>query len=121
MAERFKDPIKAAQYVSQGLLHDFPDATVDAFRLGKVKQRHVACDTKKLEHVLVEMCKGLHAVSVDYHPANAYGFVAEVSENGSAGENGSARGRIFVVLNQVKGRPMAVGSRLAGRPLVDLD
>jgi hypothetical protein len=121
MAERFRDPIKAAQYVSQGLLHDYPDAVVDAYRVGKTKQRHALCETKELERVLVGMCKGLHAVSVDYHPANAYGFVAEVIENGAAPENGSAPGRIFVVLNQVKGRPIVVGSRLSGRPIVDLD
>ncbi len=120
MAERFRDPIKAAQYVSQGLLHDFPDAVVDAYRLSKGKPRQAACDTNELERVLVEMSKGLESVSVEYHPTNAYGFVAEIWENGASSSNGTPPGRIFVLLCKVKGRPIAVGSRLAGRPLVDL-
>lgn len=120
MAERFRDPIKAAQYVSQGLLHDFPDAIVDAYRLGKNKARHASCPTKELERILVDMCKGLPSVSVDYHPANAYGFVAEVMENGASATNGTPPGRIFVLISKVKGRPIAVGSKLGGRPLVDL-
>lgn len=106
--------------MSQGLLHDFPDAVVDAYRLGKHKPKHSACETKELERVLVDMCKGMQSVSVDYHPANAYGFVAEVWENGASTSNGTTPGRIFVMLCKVKGRPIAVGSRLAGRPLVDL-
>ena len=120
MAERFRDAIKAAQYVSQGLLHDFPDALVDAYRLGKSKPRHFASETKDLERVLVDMCRGFQSVSVDYHPANAYGFVAELWENGASASNGTPPGRVFVMLCKVKGRPIAVGSRLAGRPLVDL-
>lgn len=120
MAERFRDAIKAAQYVSQGLMHDFPDAVVDAYRLGKNKSKHTSCPTKELERVLVDMCKGLYSVSVDYHPANAYGFVAEVVENGTSAENGTPPGRIFVLVSKVKGRPIPVGSRLSGRPLVDL-
>jgi hypothetical protein len=120
MAERFRDSIKAAQYVSQGLMHDFPEATVDAYRLGKNKPRFVSCSTKELERVLVDMCKGLYSVNVDYHPANAYGFVAELTENGTATENGTPPGRIFVLVSKVRGRPLVVGSRLGGRPLVDL-
>jgi hypothetical protein len=120
MAERFRDSIKAAQYVSQGLMHDYPDAVVEAYRLGRNKSRQSSCTTKELERVLIDMCKGMYSVSVDYHPANAYGFVAEVSENGASDTNGTVPGRIFVLVSKVKGRPIAVGSRLSGRPLVDL-
>ncbi len=120
MAERFRDSIKAAQYVSHGLLHDFPDALVDAYRLGKSKPRHTTCEVKELERVLIDMCKGLFSVSVEYHPANAYGFVAELIENGESELNGTPPGRIYVLVSKVKGRPIAVGSRLSGRPLVDL-
>jgi hypothetical protein len=120
MAERFRDPIKAAQYVSHGLAHDYPDASLDAFRLGKTKPRHHTCHTKELERVLVDMCKGFKSVSVNYHPTNAYGFVAELWENGQSSSNGTPPGRIVIMLNKVKGRPILVGSRLAGRPLVNL-
>lgn len=120
MAERFRDAIKAAQYVSQGLLHDFPEASVEAFRLGKAKSRFASCATNQLERVLVEMCRGLTAVSVDYHPANEYGFVAEVIEELNGQSKSALPRRVFIILTQVKGRPIAVGSRLAGRPLVDL-
>jgi len=120
MAERFRDSIKAAQYLSQGLLHDFTDGTLEAYRLGRVKARHSSCDTKDVERVLVDMCKGFESVSVNYHPTNAYGLVAEVWENGASASNGTPPGRILVMLSRVKGRPIVVGSKLAGRPLVDL-
>ena len=70
MAERFRDSIKAAQYLSQGLHHDFPDAELEVIRLQKGKPKHSVCPIDQAERVLVEACKGLEAVSVDYHPAN---------------------------------------------------
>ena len=118
MAERFRDPIKAAQYLSQGLNHDFPDAELEVIRLQKGKPKHQVCPIGQAERILVEACKGLEAVSVDYHPTNAYGFVAEVSANGNATPDGNV---VFVLLRQVKGRPLAVGSRVVSRPVFDLD
>lgn len=121
MAERFRDSIKAAQYLSQGLHHDFPDSELEIIRLQKGKPKHSACPVKQVERVLVEACKGLDSVVVDYHPGNAYGFVAEVSENGTASPDDPAGNAVYVLLRQVKGRPLAVGSRVLSRPALDLD
>lgn len=121
MAERFRDSIKAAQYLSQGLHHDFPDAELEVIRLQKGKPKHSACSAKQIERVLVEACKGLDSVVVAYHPANAYGFVAEISENGTASPEDVAGNGVYVLLRQVKGRPLAVGSRMLSRPAFDLD
>ncbi len=123
MAERFRDSIKAAQYLSQGLHHDFPDGEIEVIRLQRGKPKHSVCPITQAERVLVEACKGLDAVSVAYHPGNAYGFVAEVSENGAApGKSAEAHGgNVYVLVRQVKGRPLAVGSRAVTRALLDLD
>ncbi len=121
MAERFRDSIKAAQYLSQGLFHDFPDCELEVIRLTKGKPKHSTCSIKQLERVLVEACKGLESVVVAYHPTNAYGFVAEVSENGTASPDDPAGNGVYVLLRQVKGRPVAVGSRMMSRPALDLD
>ena len=123
MAERFRDPIKAAQYLSQGLHHDFPDAELEVIRLQKGKPKHSVCPIAEAERVLVEACKGLEAVSVDYHPANAYGFVAEVSMNGSetTHSNDAVGNAVFVLIRQIKGRPLVVGSRVVSRAALDFD
>ena len=123
MAERFRDSIKAAQYLSQGLHHDFPDGEVEVIRLQRGKPKHSICPMAQAERVLVEACRGLDAVDVSYHPGNAYGFVAEVSENGNgAAKPYDARGNnVYVMIRQVKGRPLAVGSRPVTRAAIDLD
>jgi hypothetical protein len=119
MAERFRDSIKAAQYLSQGLRHDFPDGEVEVIRLQRGKPKHAVCPTRDAERVLVEACKGLDSVNVAYHPGNAYGFAAEVSQNGHGPE--SSGGNVYVLVRQVKGRPLTVGSRPNLRPALDLD
>jgi len=123
MAERFRDSIKAAQYLSQGLHHDFPDAELEVIRLQKGKPKHSVCPIAQAERVLVDACKGLESVSVDYHPSNAYGFLAEVSVmNGTIGSHVDPGGNaVFVLLRQVRGRPLAVGSRVISRAALDLD
>lgn len=123
MAERFRDSIKAAQYLSQGLHHDFPDGEIEVIRLQRGKPKHSICSMVQAERVLVEACKGLEAVNVAYHPGNAYGFVAEVSENGTASAKSpeAQGGNVYVLVRQVKGRPLAVGSRPVTRAALDLD
>jgi hypothetical protein len=121
MAERFKDSIKAAQYLSQGLHHDFPDCELEVIRLQKGKPKASTCSIKQVERVLVEACKGFDSVMVAYHPGNAYGFVAEVSENGTVSPDDPASSAVYVLLRQVKGRALAVGSRVLSRPALDLD
>jgi hypothetical protein len=123
MAERFRDSIKAAQYLSQGLHHDFPDGEIEVIRLQRGKPKHSICSMAQAERVLVEACRGLDAVNVAYHPGNAYGFVAEISANGvvSAKTPGAHEGNVYVLIRQVKGRPLAVGSRAISRAALDLD
>lgn len=124
MAERFRDPVKAAQYLAHALQHDFPDAHIEVARMGPRRPRKNTCHTPDLEHVLVDLCRSFRIVDVNYHPKNAYGFIAELREaddsvNGSGGPAGLSR--VYILLNRVKGRPIAVGSRLAPRAIFDLD
>jgi len=123
MAERFRDPIKAAQYISQGLHHDFPDAVADVVRTQRGKPKSKSCVSLDYERILVEMCKGLGEVLVDYHPANAYGYVAQIRQDLSVegDANGRSPQRVYVVIRTVKGRDIAVGTRLTGRPALELE
>ncbi len=119
MSERFRESDKAAGYVSAGLTHDFPDARLEVVRIPSKRGRQRACSTMELEKVLKELCRDFGQTQVDYHPNNTYGFVAEL-RNGQAG-NGRPLERVVVLLTDVKGRPLAVGSRPTPRPTFELD
>ncbi len=125
MAERFRDPVKAAQYLSHALQHDFPDAQIEVARMGGRRLRTRSCHTRDTEHVLVDLCRTFRIVDVNYHPKNAYGFVAELQEAIDGTNGGAPRpalSRVCVLLNSVKGRPIAVGSRVTPRATyIDLD
>lgn len=119
MTENFREPGKAASYVSSGLSHDFPDATMEVIRVAKRGRKQRICETKDIDQVLNEMCRGFGPSKVDYHPNNTYGFVAEIK---SGDGNGADRpSRVFVLVTEVKGRPIAVGSRPGPRPTFELD
>ena len=125
MTERFREADKAAGYVSAGLAHDFPDATAEVIRLGRGKARSKVCHVSELADVLGEMCRGFSPSDVDYHPNNVYGFVAEIrsASGGSDDPGAEARGnglRVFVLVTEVKGRPIVVGSRPGPKPFLDL-
>lgn len=120
MTETFREATKAAGYVSSGLTHDFPDATAEVIRMTSHRQRQRSCSVADIEPTLAEMCKGLGSTYVDYHPNNAYGFVAEI--RGAASDDSQpAPPRVFVLLKEVKGRPIAVGSQPNTRTPFDLD
>ncbi|MDK1020945.1 MAG: hypothetical protein QGD90_04850 [Candidatus Hydrogenedentes bacterium] len=117
MTESFREPGKAASYVSSGLSHDFPDATVEIIRLAGHGRKQRVCETKDIDEVLKEMCRGSGPSRVDYHPNNAYGFVAQID----CGDGNGPLSRVFVILTEVKGRPIAVGSRPSVRQAFELD
>lgn len=119
MTESFREPGKAAGYVSSGLSHDFPDATAEVIQVTGRRSKQRVCETKDIDQVLQEMCRDFGPSRVDYHPSNAYGFVAQIH---SGDDNGAGRpSRIFVILTEVKGRPITVGSRPSPRPPFELD
>ena len=119
MSEQFRESDKAAGYVSAGLSHDFPDARLEVVKVPSKRGRQRVCSTVELEKVLKELCQDFGQTQVDYHPNNSYGFVAEIRSEGP--ENGRPLQRIFVLMTDVKGRPLAVGSRPSPRPTFELD
>ncbi len=119
MTESFREPGKAASYVSSGLSHDFPDATVEIIRVARRGRKQRSCETKDIDQVLKEMCRGFGPSQVDYYPNNAYGFVAQINSE-DANDTGPPS-RVFVILTQVKGRPIAVGSRPSTQSSFELD
>ena len=117
MTENFREPGKAAGYVSTGLSHDFPDAAAEVIRFAPRRSAQRLCAIDEIGDVLKEMCRDFGPAQVEYHPSNAYGFVAEISSGG--GDEASSH--VYVLLTQVKGRPISVGSKPASRPFLDLD
>ncbi len=119
MTESFRESGKAAGYVSSGLSHDFPDATAEVVQVTGRGCKQRVCETKDIHQVLKEMCRDFGPSRVDYHPNNAYGFVAQIH---SGDANGASRpSRVFVILTEVKGRPITVGSRPSPRLPLELD
>ena len=119
MTESFREASKAASYVTSGLTHDFPDATAEVVRTGH-KPRSRECEVSYIQTVLDEMCRGFGPCFVEYHPSNAYGFVAEIRSGGANDTRPQAR--VYVLLTHLKGRPITVGSKPSTRPAtLDLD
>lgn len=117
MTENFREPGKAAGYVSAGLSHDYPDATAEVIRLAPKRSAQKLSPVTEIEGVLKEMCRDFGSSQVEYHPNNAYGFVAEISSGSDAGLSS----HVYVLLTQVKGRPITVGSKAVSRSFLDLD
>ncbi len=116
MLEKFREPDKAASYVSSGLMHDFPDATAEVIHVLRGKPRRTVCEVKDIAPVLLKMCKGFPMASVEYHPSNPYGFVAEIRCHGETGKittfrrHKEGRPRILVLLTKVAGQEVMIGS-----------
>ena len=119
MTENFREPGKAAGYVSAGLAHDFPEAAAEVIRLAPRRSAQRLCPISEIEAVLKELCKDFGPAQVEYHPSNAYGFVAEIVSGGANDDQPPSH--VYVILTQVKGRPIAVGSKPVSRPFLDLD
>jgi hypothetical protein len=63
------------------------------------------------------MCKDFPMASVDYHPENSYGFVAEMMSHGEKSKSAFKkrkrdRSRIIVLLTRISGQDVIVGSRV---------
>ncbi len=119
MTENFREPDKAAGYVSAGLTHDFPDASAEVIRLAPKRSAQRLCAIDEIGDVLKALCRDFRPAEVEYHPSNAYGFVAEIV-SGDANDD-QPLSHVYVILTQVKGRPLAVGSKPVSRPFLDLD
>ena len=116
MVEKFREADKAANYVTTGLMHDFPEATVEVIQVFKNRSRRATCATKDVGAILQRMCKRFPMASVEYHPENPYGFVAEIRCHGELGGGTSfrrhtkERPRILVMLMLVNGKEVMVGT-----------
>ena len=116
MQEKFDDPAKAANYVAEGLAKDYPDAVAEIIQVVRNHPRRVTCRTQEIGPILERACKGFPLASVEYHPENPYGFVAELRCHGERGKGTTFerhkrdRPRVLVLLTQVGGKEVLVGS-----------
>lgn len=119
MHEKFRDSDKAASYVASGLRNDFPDATAEVIQILKTRPRKTHCEVSEIGPVLQRMCKKFPMASVEYHPENPYGFVAEIRCHGERNAittfqmHKHKRPRIVVLLTRVGDREILVGSKEA--------
>ena len=118
MREKFRDADKAASYLSTGLIKDFPDAVAEVIHVVRNRPKRTTCEVSEIGPVLQAMCKDFPMASVDYHPQNPYGFVAEVKSHGEKSQSAFTkhkrdRSRIIVLLTRVSGQDVIVGSRKA--------
>lgn len=126
MHEKFRESSKAANYVTAGLLHDFPDATAEVIQVSKSRSRVRKCKVSEIGPILEQMCRPFPNASVHYHPDNSYGFVAEIHCHGERGKStkfGSrhshTRPRVIVLLREIKGKDVMIGGRDAPKNFQD--
>lgn len=120
MHEKFRDSDKAASYVTSGLTSDFPDAQAEVIQVLRNRPRRVSIDIAHIGPVLQRMCRKFPMASVDYHPENPYGFVAEIRCHGEQGhqttfrrhKDKEGRPRIIVLLTRVGDKDVLVGSKM---------
>ena len=116
MQEKFDDPAKAANYVAEGLAKDYPDAVAEIIQVVRNHLRRVTCRVQEIGPILERACKGFPLASVEYHPDNPYGFVAEIRCHGERGKSTifqrhkRDRRRVVGVLTQVRGKEVLFGS-----------
>ena len=118
MYQTFNDSAKAVDYVATGLARDFPDATAEVIQVVNNRPRRVSCKISEVEALLQQACKGFPKASVEYHPENAYGFVAEIRCHGERSRSTTFerhkrdRPRVPVLLTRVAGKEVLVGSHM---------
>ena len=116
MYARFSDPEKAASYLASGLQKDFPGAVAEITFSSGHHARTATCEVGHIGPVLQQMCRRFPLASVDYHPENRYGFVGEIRCHGENKgttvfqRHDALRPRVVVMLTQVEGRDVLVGS-----------
>ncbi len=115
MREKFRESDKAASYVSSGLLSQFPSATAEVIHVTRNRPRRVTCEIREIGPVLQRMCRHFPMTAVEYHPDNAYGFVAEIECHGERAKGPFRarkpnRERIVILLTRIDGKDVIVGS-----------
>ncbi len=117
MAEKFRETDKAISYLASGLKSDFPDAIAEVILVDKSRPSTQECSIGEIGAVLQRFCKGFHSTSVDYHPDNPYGFVAEVRSHGDDEGNSTKkrmRPRVVVLLAQPGGTRSSATAAASG-------
>lgn len=121
MREKFTDAAIAASYVASGLATAFPDANAEVIQLVRNRSHSVSCKVKDIGPILRKMCERFPAATVDYHPDNEYGFVAEIRAHGEQSRKSlfrkrhNRRSRVLVLLTKVEGKEILVGSTMDNR------
>lgn len=116
MQEKFDNPAQAASYVAEGLVKDYPDAVAEIIQVVRNHPSTVTCTVQEIAPILEHACKDFPLASVEYHPDNPYGFVAEIRCHGELGPNTRFqrhkrdRPRILVLLTRVGDKEVLVGS-----------
>ena len=116
MHEKFTNASKAASYVGSGLAAAFPDANAEVVQLVRNRSHSVSCKVKDIGPILQKMCERFPAATVEYHPDNEYGFVAEIrahreqSRRSAFRKPKNRRSRVLVLLTRVNGKEILVGS-----------
>ena len=117
MSEKFRDTDKAVSYLINGIHDDYPDAMAEVILVVKNRPSRQLCHTRDIGAVLHEMCRDFPHATVDYHPRNPYGFVAEIRSH-SGGDSSHAprnrradHSRVIVLLTQIDGKNVVVGSQ----------
>ncbi len=115
MREKFRESDKAASYVSTGLQSQFPSATAEVIHVARNWPQRVTCDIREIGPVLQRMCRSFPMAAVEYHPDNAYGFVAEIECHGERARGPFRsrkpdRERIVILLTRINGKEVIVGS-----------
>ena len=77
--------------------------------------RTVTCSTQEIAPILERACRNFPLASVEYHPDNPYGFVAEIRCHGERGttifeRHKRDRPRVLVLLTRVGDKEVLVGS-----------
>ncbi len=115
--EKFDHPEKAVQYLLAGLSSDYPDAVLEIIQVVRNRPRKARCPVDQAATFLSKACQRFPMASVEYHPKNPYGFVAEIrchgevkSGNTSFSRHTSDRPRVLVMVTQVGDRDIMVGS-----------
>lgn len=115
--EKFDNTEKAVQYILAGLEKDYPDAVLEVIQVVRNRPRKARCSVAQAAGVLSKACERFPMASVEYHPGNPYGFVAEIRCHGeinsghtSFSRHTSDRPRVLIMVTRVGDQEVLVGS-----------
>lgn len=121
MGEKFREVARAVEFVSSGLAEEYPDAQAEVHTLSRRGPTRTSCAVAELSKVLDGACDRSRGLVVKYHPGNVYGFVAELRPDSDNRRSARSRGRVIILVTEVGGKAIAVGSVPEPRRPLDLE